>query len=88
MSRKQKASQVTLLGGFRDKTYAPSKEPDHIPAWTGGVVNGDGTALQYSTGFDDTPPDFYAGRIPAGSSDVYARFVDDDVDARMEALEL
>lgn len=88
MRRKQKASQVTLLGGFRDKTYAPSKEPDHIEDWMGGVINGDGCALKFSTGFDSTSPDFHAGRVPCGSSNVEERYLDDDVDARLKGLEL
>ena len=86
--RTQIASASTALTGVKERTYAPLRDPDHIPAWTGGVINGYGVALKYSTGFDDTPLNFHAGRIPAGSNNIEDRFIDDDVDARREGLEL
>ena len=86
--RIQIASASTALTGVKERTYAPAKDPDHIDDWTGGVVNGHGVALKYSTGFDSTPPNFNAGRIPAGSDSLEELYLDSDVDARLKGLKL
>jgi len=88
MKRIQIASASTALTGIKERTYAPLKDPDHIDDWTGGVIRSDGTALKYSTGFDDTPPNFHAGRIPAGSVDATELYIDSDVPRRRKGLEL
>ena len=88
MKRTQTLSATAKIIGSKERTYAYNKDPEHIPAWTGGVINGHGAALKYSTGFDDTPPNFHAGRIPAGSVDATELYIDRDVDARRKGLEL
>jgi len=88
MKRTQTLSATAKIIGSKERTYAYNKDPDDIPRWTGGVVNGHGVALKYSTGFDSTPPNYYAGRVPCGSSNVEELYLDIDVDARLKGLEI
>jgi hypothetical protein len=88
MKRTQTLSGTAKIIGSKERTYAYNKDPDDIPAWTGGVVNGHGVALKYSTGFDGTPPNFNAGRIPAGGDSLQELYLDRDVDARLKGLKI